>query len=71
MVNVSEGGALVESPTRLTPGARAELQLFGGTRWHVRGRVERCRVAGLEPLRYEGAIVFDEPLTFARGTSRE
>jgi hypothetical protein len=60
LVNVSPGGALLESPTRLSPGARAELHLFGGSRCSVRGRVERCRVSRLEPLRYEGAIVFEK-----------
>jgi hypothetical protein len=65
LVNVSPGGALVESPTRLAPGARTELQLFGGLRCSVRGRLERCRVSGLEPLRYEGAIVFENSLELA------
>lgn len=64
LVNVSAGGALVESRTRLTPGAKTELQLFGPSRRSVRGRVERCRVANLEPLRYEGAIVFEASLDF-------
>jgi hypothetical protein len=62
LVNVGPGGALVESPTRLSPGARADLHLFGGPRCSVRGRVERCRVSRLEPLRYEGAIVFEKSL---------
>ena len=62
LVNVSSGGALVESPTRLSPGARAELHLFGGSKCSVRGRIERCRVSRLEPLRYEGAIVFEKSL---------
>jgi hypothetical protein len=62
VLNLSRGGALVESPTRLVPGTRTELQLFGDLRRSVRGRVERCRVSCLEPLRYEGAIVFDHAL---------
>lgn len=62
LINLSAGGALVESPNRLTPGARTELQLTGSSRRVVRARIERCRVTGLEPLRYEGAIVFDERL---------
>ncbi len=65
LVNVGPGGALVESPTRLAPGARTELQLFGKARCSVRGRLERCRVSRLEPLRYEGAIVFDACLALA------
>ncbi len=62
LVNVGPGGALVESLTRMSPGVRTELQLFGASRRSVRGRVERCRVSGIEPLRYEGAIVFDSAL---------
>lgn len=62
VINVSAGGVLVESPVRMNPGGRAELQLFGAVRQQVRGRVSRCRVARLMPLRYEGAIVFDEQL---------
>ena len=65
VINLSPGGALVESPTRLNPGVRTELQLFGIPRRVVRGRIERCRVARLEPLCYEGAIVFEERLEIA------
>jgi hypothetical protein len=61
LVNLSSRAALVESGTRLRPGAQAELQLCGrGTRMTVRGRVERCHVARLDPLRYHGVVIFDE-----------
>lgn len=60
LVNISRHAALVESSTRLRPGARTELQLCGAsTRACVSGRVERCQVVGLEPLRYHGVVVFD------------
>lgn len=62
LVNLSAGGALVESPTRLSPGARTELQLLGESKRLVRCRVERCRVTRLDPLRYQGAVVFEERL---------
>ncbi|MEO8678290.1 MAG: hypothetical protein ABI665_04540 [Vicinamibacterales bacterium] len=63
LVNISTHGALVESPTRLRPGARTELQLVGAAaRCSVRGRLDRCHVARLEPLCYRGAMVFDERL---------
>jgi hypothetical protein len=65
VVNLSRGGALVESHARLLPGARAELQLLGKRRHSVRGRVARCRVVALDPIRYEGAIVFDHALEWA------
>jgi hypothetical protein len=65
VINVSCGGALVESANRLKPGARAELQLSGSKRQIVRGRIDRCRVMDLDPIRYEGAIVFDQLLEWA------
>jgi len=61
LVNISRRAALVESGTRLRPGAHTELQLCGaGTRASVRGRVERCQVVHLEPLRFHGVVVFDD-----------
>jgi hypothetical protein len=50
VVNLSPGGALLESPTRMSPGARAELHLFGAPRLMVRGRVDRCEIVRLQPL---------------------
>ena len=70
LVNIGNGGALLESREWLRPGARTELQLE--TRWAetlgirrrltVRGRLDRCHVAALDPLRYRGVIVFEDPL---------
>ena len=61
LVNISSRAALVESGTRLRPGVHTELQLCGAeTRACIRGRVERCQVVGLEPLRYHGVVVFDD-----------
>lgn len=61
LVNISGGGALVESEGRLRPGAHTELQLYGGgTRACIKGRIERCHVVRLDPVRYHGVIVFEE-----------
>lgn len=61
LVNISSRAALVESSARLRPGAHTELQLCGGgARACVRGRVERCHVVHLDPLRYHGVVVFDD-----------
>jgi hypothetical protein len=60
LVNISRGGALIHSTNHLKPGARTELQLLGRERHVISGRIDRCRVIGLNPLRYEGAIVFDD-----------
>jgi hypothetical protein len=62
VINLSAGGALVESDNRMAPGARTELQLFGTRRCSIRGRVDRCAVAAVSPVRYRGAIVFEEQL---------
>jgi hypothetical protein len=62
VLDVSRWGALLESDARMLPGSRAELQLFGELRRLVRGRIVRCFVASLSPLRYRGAVAFEEAL---------
>lgn len=64
VLNISTRAALVESASRLRPGAHTELQLRapGRGRVSVRARLDRCHVATLEPLRYRGVLVFDERL---------
>ncbi|MGQ0735078.1 MAG: hypothetical protein ACT4QD_15660 [Acidobacteriota bacterium] len=62
VVNLGAGGALLESFERLAPGARADLVLRGATTRQVRGRLTRCRVVCLTPVRYQAAMMFDEPL---------
>ena len=60
VVDVSAGGALVETPCRLLPGTSVEIRL-ATERQHVtvRGEVVRCAVSRLRPLVYRGAIRFD------------
>lgn len=61
IVNISSRGALVESGARLRPGAQTELHLSGGSaRARVKGRLDRCQLVRLDPVRYHGVIVFDE-----------
>lgn len=68
LVNISCRAALVESESRLRPGAHTELQLCGGgARACVRGRVERCQVVHLDPLRYHGVVVFDDRVDVGEG----
>lgn len=72
LVNISSHGALIESPARLRPGARTELQLIGpGARRGVRGRLDRCHIATLDPLCYRGAIVFEEQLNLDEASGSE
>ena len=70
VMNISDGGALVQSKTRMNPKAAAKLQLVGRVRLQVSGRIQRCRIASLAPLAYEGAIVFDEPLSAVAASAR-
>lgn len=64
LVNINSRAALVESDARLRPGAHTELQLLGGgDRTTIRGQLDRCHVAALEPLRYRGVLIFDHRLT--------
>ena len=61
LLNISSRAALVESAARLRPGARTEVQLAGAhARASVGGRLDRCYVAAIEPMRYRGVLVFDE-----------
>lgn len=65
VVELSTGGALVESSTPVRPDARTELGLDGldGRRHAMRARVLRCWVAALVPLRYRSAVRFDHTFT--------
>lgn len=66
LLNINTRAALVESDARLRPGVATELQLsIGDGRTSVRGRLDRCYVAGLAPLRYRGLLVFDHRFALA------
>ena len=65
LIDVSAGGALIESDRRLLPGTSIELQLeTPGQRAALRGRVLRCAVARVHStsICYRGAISFDRHL---------
>jgi hypothetical protein len=67
IVDVSSGGALIETDWRLLPGTRVELQVGAPVAlYRVRGWVLRCQVARLdrERIRYRGAVAFEEQLSF-------
>ena len=70
LVNLSTGGALVETPNRLRPGARTVLRLIGTSdSWTVSGSVSRAWVSSIAPehgVVYRGALVFDEALDLSR-----
>ena len=67
IVDLSAGGALIETDWRLLPGMRVEMQLGEPvTLFRVAGRILRCHVTLLdrERIRYRGALMFDELLPF-------
>lgn len=70
VLNINSRAAMVESDVRLRPGAITELQLVhSGGRMSIKGRLDRCYVSALEPLRYRGLLVFEQQLTLpADGT---
>jgi hypothetical protein len=62
IIDVSAGGALVETTHRLLPGAEVELHMeTNRQRATVRGRVVRCHVERVGPaaVSYRGGIHFD------------
>lgn len=63
LLNINSRAALVESDARLRPGARTELHLLSACdRTTIRGHLDRCHVAALEPLRYRGVLMFEQQL---------
>lgn len=63
LLNLNSRAALMESDARLRPGAHTELHLLGrGERTTIRGHLDRCHVAALEPLRYRGVLIFERRL---------
>ena len=61
LINICSRAALLESDARLRPGAQTELQLARtADRLSVRGRLERCYVSHIEPIRYRGVLVFEQ-----------
>ena len=67
IVDVSAGGALIDTDWRLLPGMRVELQLGEPVAlYRVKGRILRCHVALLnrDRIRYRGALAFEDQLAF-------
>ena len=64
LVDVSAGGALVEGPRPMRPGARVHLQVTTASRqFAIAAQVLRCAVWALDPLTgitYRGALKFEQ-----------
>jgi hypothetical protein len=70
LIDVSAGGALIETNHRLMPGKSMELQVEKeADRASVCGRVVRCVVVRLHPtwVCYRAAIAFDKQLAWLVG----
>ena len=61
-----DGPSIQSSP----PADSASLKA-GGDRTIIRGHLDRCHVAALEPLRYRGVLIFDHRLALDESTGRE
>jgi hypothetical protein len=63
LIDLSSGGAMIQGPRPLRPGARVHLQLVIGSRRLALGaQVLRCAVASLDAgqgVQYRGALKFD------------
>jgi len=63
LVDLSSGGALIQGPRPLRPGARVHLQIVNGKRrLALSAQVLRCSVASLDTrqgVQYRGALQFD------------
>jgi hypothetical protein len=73
LIDVSAGGALVETPHRLMPGSSIDVQLVvRSRRVLIRGRVLRCEISELGPCGpiYRGALNFDRTLSWLTDGAR-
>lgn len=72
IVDLSSGGALIETEWRLLPGSRVDMQVGDPVPiFRVAGRILRCHVALLEceRIRYRGALMFESQLPFGEAST--
>jgi hypothetical protein len=61
LINISRGGALIESPEHMSPGSSISLQLVTAETVHViKGRITRCSNTSTNDRPFQSAIAFDE-----------
>lgn len=65
LINISRGGALIESPMRVAPGSNLTLRLVTAeTVYLLYGHVLRCYVSAIgQTFQYQCSIIFDEDFT--------
>ena len=72
VVDLSDGGALIEGLVRLMPGSSVELHVRCLEARHtIRGRVLRCFVSAIrrDGVEYRAALGFDRPISLDPGSS--
>jgi hypothetical protein len=72
VVDLSSGGALIETDWRLLPGVRVEIQIGEPVPLvRVTCRILRCHVALLdrERIRYRGALKFEHQVLFGEAST--
>jgi hypothetical protein len=62
LLDISDGGALIETPMRCRPGQREVLILRGNSAIKVAGWVVRAEIARLAPCMYRSAVRFGAPV---------
>lgn len=63
VLNISDSGALIETPTRLKPGEREVFLLHGTTAIRIAGWVVRAEITRIRPsVSYRSAIRFAAPV---------
>ena len=61
LINISRGGALIESSEHMSPGSSVSLQLDIAETVHVvKGRITRCNTTSANNKVFQSAIAFDE-----------
>jgi hypothetical protein len=68
LIDLSAGGALLDSDVQLRPGALITLEIVGAGTIEVRSEVLRCRIAALRDAAavYRGALIFKTPFDLSK-----
>lgn len=72
LIDISSGGALLDTPLRLLPGSSVDVCLATKReRISIRAEVVRCGVARVGPMLYRGAVRFQHRLSLFDGWTKE
>ncbi len=73
LINISRGGALIETQKRIPPGSKISLRIVTTEKvYTLNGQILRCYVYEIEKvLTYQCALAFDEDFTLLPSGSEE